>query len=407
MRTDVLLIGGGIAATSAAAELREQGFDGSVLLVTRELEPPYHRPPVTKELLVGARARDEVRIRPDDWWESESVELRTRSAVMTLDAEARTATLASKEEIEFGQALIATGAMVRRLGVEGAQLEGIHYLRAPGNAEALRKELDGVERVAIVGGSFIATEVAASLTALGKQCTLIMQEQAPLERVFGRFAGAYVSGLLTSHGVRVHGGQDVVAFEGHGRVDAVRTASGLRVPADLVVIGAGAVPDVALARRAGLELGETGGIRCDAGLLTSAAGIFAAGDVCEYDSVVHGRRLRVEHEDHAGEQGRTVARNLLGAGAPHAVVPYFWSDLSDWATLESVGPAESWDEELLTGDLGDHEFTLWYLSAGTIVAAITVGRPSDLDAARRLIADRGGAARLRELGIVASRVSPD
>jgi len=166
----------------------------------------------------------------------------------------------------------------------------------------------------------------------------------------------------------------------------VVTESGRRVEADMVVMGTGAQPDVMLARAAGLELGETGGVRCDASLATSAPGVWAAGDVCEYDSVIHGRRLRVEHFEVARAQGRAAAEAMLGSDAPFAEVPYFWADLADWCTLEYVGPAESWDHEEVRGSIEDGEFSIFYGSEGRVVAALSVGRPEDLDEARRLIA---------------------
>lgn len=398
MKTDILLIGGGVASAAAAAELRERGFDGSILLVTRELEPPYHRPPITKDLLAGRCARDALAIHGDEWWTERDVELRTRSAVMVLDVGERRATLASKEQISYGQALVATGAMVRRLKVDGAALAGIHYLRAPGNAETLRAEAADAEKVVVVGGSFIACEVAASLTAQGRSCTLVMQEQLPMERAFGPTVGRYVADLLAAHGVGVMPGEDVVAFAGDERVEAVVTASGRRLEADLVVVGAGALPDAMLARRAGLELGESGGIRCDARLRTSADGVYAAGDVCEYDSPLHGRRVRIEHEEHAIAQGRTVARNLLGEEVEHDVVPYFWTELADWAMLEYVGLAGRWDTERVAGDPAEGRFTLWCVDGGRVVGAVAVGRPGDVDVARDLVATRAPAARLEQLG---------
>jgi 3-phenylpropionate/trans-cinnamate dioxygenase ferredoxin reductase subunit len=399
MRTDVLLIGGGVASAAAAAELRDGGFDGSILLVTRELEPPYHRPPITKDLLAGRCTRRDLAVHGDDWWAEGGAELRTRAAVMSLDVAERRATLASKEQVEYGAALLATGAMVRRLQVDGAALEGIHYLRAPANAEKLRAEAATAERVVVVGGSFIACEVAASLTAAGRRCTLVMQERLPMERAFGATVGRFVGGLLGGHGVQVCAGEDVVAFAGEERVEAVVTASGRRLPADLVVVGVGAVPDAMLARRAGLELGETGGIRCDARLRTSAEGVYAAGDVCEYDSPLHGRRVRIEHEEHAIAQGRTVARNLLGAAVEHDVVPYFWTDLADWSTLEYVGLAGSWESELLHGEPADGRFTMWAVDGGTVVGAVAVGRPDDVALARELVAERAPASRLEPLGV--------
>jgi 3-phenylpropionate/trans-cinnamate dioxygenase ferredoxin reductase subunit len=306
---------------------------------------------------------------------------------MQLDATQRTAKL-GRELAGFGQALVATGAMVRRLPAEGAQHEGIHYLRALGNAEALREDAAAAERVVVVGGSYIATEVAASMTLLGKRCTIVMQEALPLERGFGAAGGAFVADLLESHGIEIVAGADVVEFAGEGEegpVRAVVCADGRHVEGDLVVVGIGATPDVMLARKAGLEIGDSGGVACDARLATSAAGIFAAGDMCEYASVVHGRRLRIEHEAVAAAQGRAAARAMLGSDEPYAEVPYFWSDLADWATLEYVGPAASWDAELVRGDPADGAFSVWYLNGGRLAAALAVGRPDDLDIARDLI----------------------
>ncbi len=386
--TDMLLIGGGAASAAAAAELREQGFGGSITLVTRELDAPYHRPAVTKELL-GPQAKDhDPTIMAADWWSANNIQLLTRSAVMALDTEAHTITLAGKKTLSYGKALIATGAMVRRLMVPGAALEGIHYLRAPANAHKLRAEVEatGARRAVLVGGSFIAVEVAASLTAMGVHCTMVMPESAPLAITFGESVAAYVSQLLTSHGVELVCGRQVVEFTGSDRVDGVRTDTGERLPADLVVVGIGAVADTKLGQKAGLEIGRSGGFACDENLRTSAEDVYAAGDACEYHSVVHGRRLRVEHEEHAAAQGRSAARGMLGSPAAHTEVPYFWTDIADWARLEYVGPAAEWDGERVTGSFDSGKFTVWYSQGDRVVAALTCGRPDDLDEARALIA---------------------
>jgi 3-phenylpropionate/trans-cinnamate dioxygenase ferredoxin reductase subunit len=394
---DVLLIGGGIASASAAEELRERGFAGSIALVTRELDPPYHRPPITKGYLQGREDRASALIRPESWYSEHDIELLTRTPVMNLDAEGRTAKL-GRELVGFEQALVATGAMVRRLRTEGAQREGIHYLRALGNAEALREDAAAAERIVVVGGSYIATEVAASMTLLGKHCTIVMQEALPLERGFGTVAGAFVADLLASHGIEIVAGADVVEFAGEGEEGPVRAVvceDGRRVEGDLVVVGVGATPDVMLARKAGLEIGGSGGVACDSRLATSAAGIYAAGDICEYDSVVHGRRLRIEHEEVAAAQGRAAARAMLGSDEPYDEVPYFWSDLADWATLEYVGPAASWDEELVRGDPASGAFSVWYVHEGRLAAALAVGRPDDLDAARSMMLSGADVTPLR------------
>jgi 3-phenylpropionate/trans-cinnamate dioxygenase ferredoxin reductase subunit len=389
--TDILLIGGGIASAMAAATLREEGFDGTILLAGRELDPPYHRPPASKGYLQGRESKEDALVHPAGWWEEHGVDLRTRTSVMALDPAARTAKLQSKEEVGYGQALVATGAMVRRLAVDGAQLDGIHYLRALGNADTIRKDTDGADRVVCIGGSYIGSEVAASLTELGKRVTVLMQEAHPLERPFGARAGAYFRSVLETHGIEVIGEDEVERFEGEGdgddaRVARVVTKGGRTVPADAVICGVGAQPDVMLARKSGLALGELGGVLCDSRLRTSAEHVFAAGDICEYDSVVHGRVMRIEHEEVAAAQGATVARNMLGADAPHDVVPYFFSDLSDWASLEYVGPALSWDEEVVRGSVDDGAFAIWYLEDGRLRAMLSVGGAGDVDRAGELIA---------------------
>ena len=405
-RIDHLLIGGGIASAKAAATLREADPDASILLVSRELDPPYHRPPASKGYLQGRETRDDALIQPQHWWQDNAIELLTRTSVMALDPDARTATLSTKESVEFGSALLATGAMVRRLTVDGADLEGIHYLRTLPNADTIRADAEGRDRVVMIGGSYIGCEVAASLTELGKRCTIVMQEAVTLERAFGQTAGRYFQRVLEDHGIEVIGEDEVERFEGDAdgdgdgdssRVNAVVTKGGLRLEADAVVAGVGALPDVMLARKAGLEIGPLGGVLTDARLRSSAMAVFAAGDICEYDSPIHGRRMRIEHEEVAAAQGRTAALNMLGEDVAHEVVPYFFSDLSDWASVEYVGPATTWDEEILRGSYAEHSFTLWYLERRRAVAALTVGRSEDLDVARRLIASGADVSASREL----------
>jgi 3-phenylpropionate/trans-cinnamate dioxygenase ferredoxin reductase component len=387
-KVDHLLIGGGLAAANCARWLREAGGEGSILLVTREPDPPYNRPPLTKGFLQGKESREEALFRPDQWWDEQNIELMLGTSVMKLDPEARVARLSTKDEIEFGNALLATGANVRRLRVDGSQLDGIHYLRAFGNSVALRAEADRFDRVVIVGGSYIGTEVAASLTtAHGDKCSIVMLEDVTLERQFGKEIGGYFQGVLEQHGVEVHGGQELERFEGSGdRVEKVVTKSGLEIDCDLVVIGAGVFPDVTLAKGAGLEIGEGGGVVCSARLETSAPGIFAAGDICEYDSPVHGRQLRIEHWDVAFNQGKTAALNMLGRATEHDVVPYFFSDLADWSSMEYVGPGSG--EPVVRGSLQDGDFTAFYVDDGRVTAALTVGRSDDLEHAKRFIVER-------------------
>jgi 3-phenylpropionate/trans-cinnamate dioxygenase ferredoxin reductase subunit len=383
-QVEFLLIGG-FASGHCAAELRKRGAEGAVMLVGREPEPPYERPPLSKEYVRGEAERADAYVNPASWYEENDVELVSGQNVMSLDPEARTAKLQGGDEVRFEKALIATGANVNILRVEGAENEGIHYLRAFGNSDAIREDAERAEHVVLIGGSYIGSEVAASLTAKGTKCTIVMMEEVALSTSFGEEAGSFFHDVLTSHGVEIFGGEKLQAFEGDGRVKAVVTESGRAIDCDAVVVGAGVRPDTMLAERAGLEVEN--GILCDATLQTSAEDIYAAGDVCNYHSVVHGRRLRVEHWDVAFQQGQWAGANMLGEGKDYDVVPYFFSDLADWASLEYVGPAQDWDEIVWRGDRDDGEFSAWYLKDGKVAGCLSVERSEDLGRARELLAE--------------------
>jgi 3-phenylpropionate/trans-cinnamate dioxygenase ferredoxin reductase subunit len=387
---DYLLIGGGLAAGNCARWLREEGGrDSSVLLVGRELDPPYNRPPLTKGYLRGSESKQDVLFRPDEWWEEQGIELLTRTSVMKLDTEARVATLSNKDTVRFDKALLATGANVRRLPVEGGELEGIHYMRTFLTSEEVRADVENAECVVLVGGSYIGCECAASITAaFGAKCVVVMQESETFERQFGSEVGGFFQRVLERHGVEFHGNDELDRFEGaDGKVTHVHTKGGLEIDCEAVIIGAGVMPDVMLARAAGLEIGESGGVACSSKLETSVPGIYAAGDICEYDSVVHGRRLRVEHWDVAFNQGKTAALNMLGRDVDHDVIPYFFSDMADWASMEYVGPGQG--DAVIRGSLDAGDFTAFYVADdGAVTAALTVGRSDDLEHAKRFIREK-------------------
>lgn len=382
-RVDYLLVGGGLAAAQCATELRKRGAEGSITLVGREPDPPYDRPPLSKEYLRGEGPREEYLVHDRSWYEDNDVELLTATSVMGLDIERRVAKLQGKREVEFEKALIATGAMVNILRVDGAQLDGINYLRAFGNSDAIREDVATAEHVGVIGGSYIGAEVAASLTAGGKACTIVMLEDVLLSRVFGDEVGRFFHDLLESKGIRILGGEELDSLLGDQRVRGVRTRSGRELDADAVVIGAGVKPDVMLAQRAGLEVDD--GIVVDPGLETSVEGIFAAGDCARYPAERFGGSLRIEHWDVAFQQGRHAARSMIGDKRPYDVIPYFFSDLADWASLEYVGYAKEWDQVVFRGDREDGAFSAWYLRAGRVDAALSVGRSEDLVEARRMI----------------------
>jgi 3-phenylpropionate/trans-cinnamate dioxygenase ferredoxin reductase subunit len=385
---DYLLIGGGVAAAACAETLRSSGADGSIVVVGREEDPPYERPVLSKGYLAGSSERAAALWKPADWFASNDVELLTRKSVMKIDASERVAKLPGGDELSFDKALLATGANVRRLRVDGTDHDGIHYLRAFGNADAIREDASSSERVVVVGGSWLGCEVAATMVSLGHAVSLVMLEEVCCENHLGPEVGRFVQSLLAEHGVDIHPRAEVAAFEGaNERVTRVVLADGSAVETGCVVIGAGVVPDVLLARSAGIDLGSTGGFACSASLETSLPGVYAAGDAAEYESPLHGRAARVEHFEVAVEHGRSAARAMLGEDVSHEVVPYFWSDLSDWATLEYVGIEAG--TPVVRGSIDEGDFTAIYVGDdGRVVGAVTVGRSNDLEAAKNLITDR-------------------
>ncbi|MGI8631591.1 MAG: NAD(P)/FAD-dependent oxidoreductase [Solirubrobacterales bacterium] len=387
---DFLLVGGGIASGAAAKELREHESGASILLVGREADPPYDRPPLSKSYLTGGSSRQDAYMQPEAWYREQDIDLRTKTSVMGVDLEQQTAKLQSKETVAYGKALVATGAMVNILRVDGAQLEGIHYLRAFGNADAIGDDTSEGDHIVLVGGSYIACECAASLTAQGRRCTMVMMEDRPLQTTLGEQFGTWAQDLLSGKGVELVTGAEVEAFLGsdgadEGRVQAVRTADGREISCDAVIVGSGVKPDIMVARKAGLDVDD--GIVCDAQLRTSDPNVWAAGDVCRYPSPHHGGdHVRIEHWDLAFQQGRTAARNMLGGSEAFEEVPYFWSDLADWASLECVGAPRDWDRTVRRGDAD--QFTVFYLRDGALAGAATTGRSEDLGPARRLLADK-------------------
>lgn len=382
------LIGGGQASFNCARWLREAGADGAVLLIGREPDPPYYRPDCSKDYLRGQKARSDVPFRTSEWYEDQEIEVLTKVSATALDLGERALTLSNRERVSFEKAFIATGANVRRLNVTGAELQGIFYLRTLGNSDSIRDAAAG-KRVVLIGGSFIGCEVAASLTAMGSECTIVMLEKVALSGAFGEPAGRFFQDRLEEHGIKLYGQDALERFEGSdGRVTKVITQNGAELDADAVVVGAGVTADNLLAKRAGLEIGASGGVLGDSRLATAVPGIYVGGDMAEYESVVHGRRLRVEHWDVAFNHGKTAAHNMLGADRAYDVVPYFFSDLSDWASLEYVGPARRWDREIVRGSIEEGAFSVFYLDEGRVVATLAVGRPEDIEHGRRFIGER-------------------
>ena len=363
-----VIVGAGMAGGKAAETLREEGFDGGVVLIGAEPERPYERPPLSKDYLRGESERAGVYLQDDpSWYEQHEVQLRTSASVESLDVGERAVLLEGGEHIDYEALLLATGAEPKRLAVPGADLEGVHVLRTLDDCDALRGVLDRGGRLVVVGAGWIGCEVAASARQRGMEVAVIEPQSVPLERVLGSELGAFYRDVHLEHGVVMRLGIGVEAIEGAGRVERVRASDGTMLEADAVLIGVGVAPRTALAEGV-LDVDD--GILVDAGLRTSVEGVFAAGDVANHDHPLLGR-LRVEHWANALEQGPAAARAMLGQEVSYDRVPYFFSDQYD-VGMEYAGHSRPDDEVVFRGDPATREFIAFWLRDGRVAAGMNV-----------------------------------
>jgi 3-phenylpropionate/trans-cinnamate dioxygenase ferredoxin reductase subunit len=365
-----VIVGASLAGAKAAAELRERGFDGRVVLLGAESERPYERPPLTKDYLQGKSEREKAYVHEEGFYGQQDIELRLGEAVESIDPSGSTVTLAGGEQLAYDSLLLTTGAQPRVISVPGADLEGVHYLRTLDDSDALRERLNtGSGRVAVVGAGWIGSEFAASARGAGLDVTVIDPLALPNERIFGAEIGAFYRDVHLSHGVEMILEDGVDALEGDGSVSAVRTASGRRVECDFVVIGIGVVPRVGLAEAAGLTVEN--GVQVDAALWTSAPNVFAAGDVANAWHPFYDRHVRVEHWANALNQGPAAARSMLGDAVSYDRIPYFFSDQYD-VGMEYSGHATDWDEVVFRGDREGGEFIAFWMADGRVVGGMNV-----------------------------------
>jgi NADPH-dependent 2,4-dienoyl-CoA reductase/sulfur reductase-like enzyme len=383
------VVGASLAGLRAVETLRQQGYDGRLVLVGAEPLLPYDRPPLSKQVLAGEWSPDEIVLRPADDYSPLALDLRLAHRATSLDLDARAVVLDDGERIGFDGLVIATGCSPLRLPGT-PDTAGIYMLRTLGDSLAIRDALDATPRVVVVGAGFIGSEVAATCRMRGLDVTLLEALPVPLARALGDEVGAACAELHRDNGVDLRVGVAVDGFDGDGRVERVRLSDGGTVDADVVVIGVGVAPETAWLEASGLVLGN--GVVCDASCFASAPGVVAAGDVARWHNPLFGIDMRVEHWTNAAEQGTAAARALLaGRGAePFAPVPYFWSDQYD-AKIQFVGLCGPDDEvRVVHGSFAERRFVALYGRAGRLVGALAVSRPRLLMAYRRLIA--AGAA---------------
>ncbi len=364
-----VIVGASLAGAKAAEELREQGFEGRVLLIGAEPDRPYERPPLTKDYLRGESPRTKAFVHEEGFYEQHQIELLTGTTVTAIDPTAARVTLSDGRELAYDQLLLTTGAQPRPIGVPGADLDGVYYLRTLADCDGLRDRLDAGGRVAVVGAGWIGSEFAASARQRGLEVTVIDPLQLPNERLFGREIGAFYRDVHTQHGVELMLGEGVEAFAGAGTVVGVRTASGRVVDCDFAVVGIGVVPRTELAREAGLEIDN--GVVVDEKLQTSAPNVFAAGDVANAWNPFYEQRVRVEHWSNALNQGPAAARAMLGQTMSYDRIPYFFSDQYQ-VGMEYSGYAPKWDEVVFRGDRDSGEFIAFWLQDARVVAGMNV-----------------------------------
>lgn len=376
----VVIVGANLAGGRAAEALRQEGFDGRVILVGEEPHRPYERPPLSKEFLRGETPEEKLFLQPEEFYREQSIELRLGVRARRLDAAAREVELESGERLSFDHLLIATGASVRRLAVPGADLEGILYLRSIRDVERIRAEMARGRRAVVVGAGFIGAEVAASLRQKELEVAMLEVAPVPLLRALGEEMGRVYAEFHREQGVELWTGEGVQAFRGTGRVEEVVTTSGRALPCDFAVVGVGVVPATGWLEGSGVALDD--GVVVDEYAETSVAGIYAAGDVARFPH--HGERLRVEHFDNAQYQAQAAAKNMLGRRAAYRPSLFFWSDQYD-LKLQYVGHASRWERVVLRGQPKARSFIAFYLGEGRIRAALGVNRFKDVNFARKLI----------------------
>jgi len=368
MSPTFVIVGAGMAGGKAAETLREEGFDGRVVLLGGEPERPYERPPLSKDYLRGESERAGVYLQEDaGWYDEHDVELRPSTHVESLDVAARAVVLAGGERIDYDALLLTTGAEPKRPPIPGTDLDAVHVLRTLEDSDVLRGVLDAGGRLVVVGAGWIGSEVSASARQRGMDVALVEPQSVPLEGVLGPELGAFYRDVHADHGVQLHLGTGVEAIEGDGRAERVRTSDGTVLDCTAVLLAVGVAPRTQLAEDV---LDVDNGILVDASLRASADGVFAAGDVANHAHPLFGR-LRVEHWANALEQGPSAARAMLGSDVVYERVPYFFSDQYD-VGMEYAGHSAPGDTVVFRGDPATREFIAFWLRDGRVTAGMNV-----------------------------------
>ncbi len=384
MISSILIIGGGQAGAQAIDTLRREGFEGRLVLVSDEPDLPYQRPPLSKKFLAGELAAERLPFRHQAFYDAHRIELKLGIRATRLDPAARRVGLSNGEDIVYDRLLLCLGAASRRLTCPGADLSGVHYLRGIADVPPIQEALKAGARAVIIGGGYIGLETAATARKMGCPVTVLEMADRLMNRVVAANVSDYFAQEHRSQGVKIICNTRVVRLEGAGRVERVVCADGSTYPADLVVVGIGAVANMDLASEAGLACEN--GIMVDEYCRTSDPVIYAAGDCTYHPSLRFEMRVRLESVDNAFEQAKTAALNMLGKPTLHDRVPWFWSDQYENKLL-IVGLSQGHDQQLTRGDPATRSFSVCYLKGGELLAVEAINHPKDYMAARKMIAD--------------------
>lgn len=382
MKNGTIIVGAGHAGVQTAASLREEGYDGPLVLIGEEQELPYHKPPLSKTFIKDATAKPQP-LRGESFYESNSIDYRPGLHVESIDLAGRRLVLKERAPFAFDRLVLATGSRPRLLPVDGSGLSGIISLREVADARLIRELSAACTDVVVLGGGFIGLEIAATLRAAGRNVTVIEAADRLLGRVVGAPIGQHVRQRLADLGVRILTGATVSRLEGDkGHVSAAVTSAGEPIPAQLVIVGVGVVPNVELAQQAGIAVAN--GIRVDHQMRTSVPEVLSVGDVASYRHWFTGADVRLESVQNATDQARLAARTITGGSDSYGAVPWFWSDIGDMK-LQMVGLTTGADNHLVVGEPLENRFSVYHFAGDRLVAVESVNRPADHMLGRKML----------------------
>lgn len=375
-KTEYLIIGGGLAGGRACQGIRRIDKEGRIALVTAEHDVPYHRPSLSKGYLVGREPLDKVYFKGRDYYDENGIDLLTGTRATKVNRAARQVSLEDGQVLSYDKLLLATGGRAWRLPIPGGDLENVFTLRTLPNSNAIRQAAEPGKRALVLGGSFVGSEVAASLTQLGLHVTMVFPESRLLERVVPQELSEDLHLKYEAAGVAILSSTRPERLDGNGQVQGAILDSGETLEVDLVVMGVGIRLNTELAEDAGLEMDGKGGVLVDEFLRTSDPHIYAAGDIASWPDPTFGKRLRVEHWDVAWRQGMRAGRNMAGEHKPYTTLPYFFSDLFD-LSFEVWGDLTAWDQTVQRGILDSGSYAFYYFHQGKLVGVLAVNRPDE------------------------------